>query len=457
VSLSGGPQRVLADSAFSGLWTDDGAIYFYHASSSGRPWIERISQHGGDGNVILSMDGRVTFTPSAALPGNRILGTLAPTRGPAGDGEARIGILDPATGSITLLIEGRRPQYEPRTQSIVYIRETSLMAAEFDPGKLEITGPPFPLADDIGDFALARDGTLMALLGRLTYAIPILVDRRGIRTELMPELTADEVFADAIFSPDGRRLAFELRRADSDRSDIWVYDLPNGPRTRLTFDGGSHPAWTTDGRFVLFSRADGVYRARTDASAPPELLLRAESVRSVQAVPGGGLIFERTNGVHSDIGYASLDNQQHVSLLVAGDANERNPTVSADGRWFAYQSDHSGTSEIYVAQLSQPERPYRVSIAGGYNPAFSNSGHSVFFVNANRDFEVVSFRAGTSFEILDRTELFNASGIVGRLHPAPGDSLFIAKRPGGSRTDAPVMIVRNWVKELQAEASRAAR
>ena len=53
-------------------------------------------------------------------------------------------------------------------------------------------------------------------------------------------------------SPDGARVALEVRDQDN---DIWVFDLARETLTRVTFDPGldAAPAWMPDGRRIVFS------------------------------------------------------------------------------------------------------------------------------------------------------------------------------------------------------------
>lgn len=61
-------------------------------------------------------------------------------------------------------------------------------------------------------------------------------------------------------SPDGTRIVVGSR---DQGEDLWRWDLPRGPLTRLTFEPGldSWPVWTPDGRELVFTspRAGSAY------------------------------------------------------------------------------------------------------------------------------------------------------------------------------------------------------
>ena len=75
-------------------------------------------------------------------------------------------------------------------------------------------------------------------------------------------LTADpEVDATPDWSPDGKRIVFESRRAGS--SDIWVMNADGSNQRQLTRGAATDrfPAFSPDGRYVVFER-------RRDARSP---------------------------------------------------------------------------------------------------------------------------------------------------------------------------------------------
>jgi hypothetical protein len=97
-------------------------------------------------------------------------------------------------------------------------------------------------------------------------------------------------------------------------------------------------------------------------------------------------------------------------------------------------------------------RGQRISVAGGNNPLWSQDGQTLFFRNGQDEFEAVRIGTGPDLELLERSVLFDVTGLAGRFHPAPGDSLFMAKRTGGPTSDARIVLVRNWASELFARA-----
>src|SRR5438105_15641904 len=79
---------------------------------------------------------------------------------------------------------------------------------------------------------------------------------------------------------------------------------------------------------------------------------RGEALREV--ISRGPLPLKRVFAIGAGIAAGSdlwalpLDHPGNPRQLIATPFNEWSPRFSADGRWFAYQSDFSGRPEIYV-------------------------------------------------------------------------------------------------------------
>jgi Tol biopolymer transport system component len=72
---------------------------------------------------------------------------------------------------------------------------------------------------------------------------------------------------DGRLSPDGDWLAYVSD--ESGRPDIYAQPFPDGPRLRVSFNGGTRPRWSRDGRALYFLRNDEVMRAEMQKTTPP--------------------------------------------------------------------------------------------------------------------------------------------------------------------------------------------
>jgi hypothetical protein len=61
------------------------------------------------------------------------------------------------------------------------------------------------------------------------------------------------------------------------------------------------------------------------------------------------------------------------------EANDWDATFSHDGRWIAYLSYRSESSEVYVRPYPGPEPATRISTDGGTNPTWSSDDRQIFY------------------------------------------------------------------------------
>ena len=74
--------------------------------------------------------------------------------------------------------------------------------------------------------------------------------------------------------------------------------------------------------------------------------------------------------------------------------------ISPDGRWIAYQSDESGTAEVYVLAFPDGRGKRQITSGTGSYPEWSRDGRELFFwkPGVNRHLMVVPFESrGDSF------------------------------------------------------------
>jgi dipeptidyl aminopeptidase/acylaminoacyl peptidase len=78
------------------------------------------------------------------------------------------------------------------------------------------------------------------------------LDRSGARLGTLGDPAA---YQGLRFSPDGKRLAVGIVDSDTGRTDLWIYDVARGIRSRFTFDPlfERSPSWSADGAYLYFT------------------------------------------------------------------------------------------------------------------------------------------------------------------------------------------------------------
>ena len=66
-------------------------------------------------------------------------------------------------------------------------------------------------------------------------------------------------------------------------------------------------------------------------------------------------------------------------LFLGTPFGEGSPAFSPDGRWLAYNSNDSGTGEVYVRPFPGPGGKWQISMGGGSSPLWSRDGRELIF------------------------------------------------------------------------------
>ena len=216
-------------------WSPDGA------------WIYLGLQYEGLWRVP-SRGGAVEIVDSTAIGGPPFMGVLPDDNGlvysQAGPGGLDIiRTIAGETGVVRDVTPGRYPRYTDTGHPVFQGDGGVLLAAPFDVRASTLTGPAVPVADGVAirlgnqpsSWAVSRSGTLVYIprVGESRDRL-VLVDRVGREEPLDFEA---EQFLFPRFSPDGGRLA--VHQENGAGSDLRVFDLERGSRTRLTFWGGT--------------------------------------------------------------------------------------------------------------------------------------------------------------------------------------------------------------------------
>ena len=474
VPVGGGPPVELNEQrgpSRGASWGPAENIVFAEAGSG----LFRVSASGGLRRVLTTPNrevGEVGHYWPHVLPGGRtVLFTIV-----SGPDESRTAIaaLDLESRQITRLVpSGRHPQFVT-SGHLVYSAGGSLYAVRFDPDEVQVEGHPVPLVSNVvtktsgtADFQVSPSGTLVYASGRLRGPRP------RILTWVRPDGTEEPLPAEprgygaVRIAPGGRRIAVEIREPES---EIWIWDLEREVLSPLLSApaGETNPVWTPDGRRIAFQSNQsprGLFWAGTDGAASAESLHASDlaalpfswSRDGERLVYGVGPV--ATGGSPTlDLNVAGTAGTGTGSIepLIATEFDERNAEISPDGRWIVHESAESGRPEIYVRPFPDASaNRWQISTEGGRQPVWDPSGDRIFYLSPAGAMMAVDVDTTAEFEAGTPRTLFD-----GRFETGPGRSFDID--PEADRflmikeVDAippprfDVVIVEGWAQELTA-------
>ena len=387
VPVGGGRPTALAPIRFpqGGSWGDDGTIVFGDQPESG---LRRVSSSGGVSEqltTILDDERGNDHRYPQVLPGSRVM-LFAVGTGP--EDFSHIVALDLRTGTRKTIVEGSFAFKYVSTGYLAYTHEGVLSAMPFDADRLETTGPPLQIADNIDDFDGAPTFDFSATGDLVFVPAPVrgpqqrlaFVDLGG-RVEII-EAVAPGPLVGPRFSPEGDRVAFQRNAA---KNNAWVYDIKRATVTRVTYGRYHGPVWTPDGRLTLATGGPGNTRLvirSADGSGTDEPLTSGESNDWPRSwTPDGRtLVFERyTDQNLTDIMAVSLPSRTVTPILNAAFV-EYQPRLSPDGRWLAYVSKEDGSAgQLYIRPMTGGGRRVQVSTNTANLGVWSPDGRRIYY------------------------------------------------------------------------------
>jgi eukaryotic-like serine/threonine-protein kinase len=471
IPASGGPVSVLADAATSrgGTWGVSDVIVFSPTFQSA---LLKVSAEGGTPTPATVMDKQkhTTHRWPWFLPDGKHFLFLATSHN-GGDTKTS-GIYFGSVDNLeSRLIVATDSAAQYASGYLLYRARPALVAQPFDPESGKLSGSPRPLVNNIrydagvwrSVFAVSQNGLMVyeASTAATGGTRMVWFDRSGKQLDAIsePENMADDVR----LSPDGKRVAFiQLGAA----SGVWTLDLERKIKTRITFDQQTvaYPSWSPDGKTLMFT-ADLANRGGTvdvrskaaDGSGDEKTLpLDQNNYHSPEWSPDGKYLT-----------YLWGDGEKTVSLWAVPVAAGAKPftvvqppspqsniytyRVSPDGKWVAYESDESGTDEIYIATFPEGKGKWRVSNSGGANPAWNRNVTELFFRNLSDEFFAcrLTFK-GPEIEVGTPQRLFHASVPgVGVPYDVSADGQRLLVNLAEEQGSSPLFIAINWPAELQ--------
>jgi len=359
INVTGGPpQTVCTCNGRGATWSRDGVIVL----NSGQGPLLRVSSGAGQPSPFTHLTAGQTghVFPSFLPDGHHVL-YYANASSPEIAG-VYVASLD--TGDTKRLVDASSGGlYAASAGDLLFVRDGTLLAQSFDAKRLTLSGEAVPVAEHVestvypGVMAFSVSDTGMLAYGLGSSAAAGLqmawVDRQGKAIETVG---AEGNYRGIDLAPDGKRLA--AHRHDGQGGDVWLSDLPRGTTPRFTFDPSQEnasPIWSPDGRSIVFSAVRNgkwsLYQRPSNGAGTEERLVESD----IQILPmswapdGQSLVYVAIDpNTRADLWLLPLSGDRKAVPLLRTPFSESHAQISPDGKLFAYHSDESGLSEVYV-------------------------------------------------------------------------------------------------------------
>ena len=407
IDLLGAPPAILCDAAegHGGTWNAEGDILF--APTLNGP-LFRVAAAGGTPVQVTQLDaaqGELAHRHPFFLPdGDHFLYTAV-----SGKSElSGIYVGSLSSPDRTRLFQSTLKAVFAPPDHILFMRDnTTLLAQQFDPRRLELQGDPFPaVSDDIGiNTANSAAGFTVSHNGTLTYRPGSAVGQRTMTLRdttgaVVATVGAPAGFDSPALSPDAQRIA--VARRDSSAGDIWIFDLARGSSSRFTFDAAidTAPVWSPEGSRIVFSSNRGgtfdLFVKNAGGAGPEESLFASDQAKLADDWSRDGrFLLYRAEDTKTgwDVWILPLDGAGKPRPLVQTPFREIQGRFSPDGRWFAYVSNETGRDEVYVQSFPEAGGKWQISTTGGVQPRWRQDGREMYFHSPANDVMAVDINA----------------------------------------------------------------
>jgi eukaryotic-like serine/threonine-protein kinase len=471
--VGGAPQTLAASTggAGGGAWGADNSLLFGSAAIAS---LRRVSATGGEVTAVTTLaPGQSGHRYPYLLPdGRRFLFRVAGSADIAG---IYLGHLD-GSAPVRLTAAEGKGVFHPDGW-LLWVRAGTLIAQRLDLAQATLTGEPLSLAEgdaqevNLSAVSVANNGLIAYRTGTNQQSQLTWFDRTGTVLGFLG--APDSSLIAPRLSPDGRRVA--VGRFVQGNGDIWLLD---GSRSsRFTFDGASDvfPVWSPDGSRIVFTSSPtgtlDVYQKPSNGAGEQTLLLSSDQAKVANSWSADGRFLLYTSvspQTGRDLWALPMTGDPVPFVVVQAPFNERWGTFSPDGRWVAYQSDESGTFEVYVRAFYAPgdnqtdssatlSGQWQISTAGGVYPAWSPDGQELYYLDPAGNLRAAPFiAAGDTVEVGNPVTLFTprvAGGVATPTNRSPydvaGDGRFLISTVVGEVSTAPITLIMNWKPEAE--------
>jgi Periplasmic component of the Tol biopolymer transport system len=396
--LTGGsPVTIcLAPNARGGSWNNNNEIIF---TDNYQAPISLVSANGGDPRPITKLDStrkEGSHRWPFFLPDGKHFLYLIRTISESGEAEGDAIYAGSLDGSTKKMILRSSSNTMFANGHIIFIQDRTLMAQRFDPENLTLSGEPFVLEKDVINdlswnlamYSVSTNGVLLSQTGQLSSGAPILIyNKEG---KLLQTMGGKDEQQDPRFSPDGNRFAVWLFDIKSRKSNLWIYDLRSGGKTRLTNgrEGEFAPVWSPDGSRILFYMYGkrGLFEVSTNSASEEKMFFQSsEFLQTLDWSRDGKHILIRKVNVglnNSDIAWIDSEKQNELNPFLYSQFDELAGRFSPDGKWVSYISNESGDYELYVTSfITKNSQSWKLSENGAFEARWGSNSSELFYIS----------------------------------------------------------------------------
>jgi eukaryotic-like serine/threonine-protein kinase len=391
--------------------------------------------------------------------------------------QSRIMVADYASQKpVSLMQTDSRVQYAPplrpgETGYLLFIRGASLLAQPFDADRLQLSGEPSPIAQNViyygpnlsTSFSVSENGVLVYQAGfpesHLNW-----YDRSG--KEVGEVGRPSPHWGQVRASRAGQRVAATIWSPENGGTGIWIFAANGRESRRVTFppDVDRRPVWSPDGTQLALGRSPTVgagelVTLELTGNGTPEGFVN-ESGEHLVTLPtdwsADGRFIALDDGIgeeHHVVWLADVAKRTLKPFLKNSFA-QWGAAFSPDGKRIAFITLESGRPEVYVQAFESSPAPHvvgerrLVSKDGAWLVRWRGDGRELFYLGVDNVLHAVPVRE--PFELGEPKPLFRVAGTPQygttrdfQFDVSPDGERFILPTTG-SVPPPPFTVIENW-------------
>ncbi len=391
VNIGGGLPDPIADvdrPSRGMTWLPDGSIVFAPNSSSGL-WIHRPNGTLEQLTVLDESIGENSHRWPHALPNGKGVVFTSKTNDLKSFDDATISVVNVETGIVSTLFRGGMGAMYA-SGYLLYGKSSGLYAVAMNLESLAVGNEHKLITDDIfvamasgvANFSVSENGNLIVFpKPAIEYDSVQLIGAEDKR-----EFPSQGEMIWPSLSPSGRRAVFAQHSAND---ALFMLSLQSGNYVQITTRYNNQNAvWGPDEQRIMFSsdRLGTFDLFEMDVDDPESVqFVLADSLSlypTFWSVDGKIVLFSRlSSATRLDVWMLSLGADTVATPLLTSDFDEDRAVLSNDRAFIAYESDETGSYEVYIRRFPDMTTKRPVSFGSGWRPKFSSDGSRIFYIS----------------------------------------------------------------------------